>query len=309
MVLAALILSVSPPLFLKWSGGDDGALADFAFRSSNLNICLIRDPQRRWPEMKFEYRTAVDLAQSIARKSNMRVVEAASSLTWRGPYPPTFFGKSQRVTVYDRVLADKSPAQRTKWPLDWLETDLPYQSIEQIQGFFSEHSLKHHWFFDHIKLDFRARHLSERAMVDLLGAALGAKLLVKPHSYFLDIDPGELRSRAVDGFLEAAKRADSAVARANALFLAEEYRTLTDDQLRTMYSAPDARIVLEIKPFTALFLAARNKLEARLAGMNAEQREIFAKIDPEAPTAALCQPDGVDRLRLQGYDRNFFLVL
>jgi hypothetical protein len=289
LVSLALAASVS----FTFRGGVDYELAELLQVKFKAPVVMLADPDRKWPTINEEEESLNKLRLTVISSSGGDGTALQSSTALSPKNYPLFFFLKQAVTSYHSRYKTKGDLlQLNAGSLTSTVKRGEAITLHQLSNF--KKHLTWHWFFNDVRLIIDAKNVKSQYILEALPAAIGASLVERSDTYYLDFKPELFRKRVTALMNSKWPIREDAMVLADKKYMLELYKWISDADLLEIYSDPGNQKTLPAKVGSPLHRAAIARFWALVGGKdpkkrNASQTALADRYVPNIDLSGTCQ--------------------
>lgn len=226
---------LAPSGFFSFGGGSDYDLCKEIALSVSKPVVMLAEPRKQRKAFAFRYTSPSEFESLLMEKGQIYHFREKSWGLAPHTYPlglyfttqSSFYTQAFRLaTVFSKAADSKLTVITGNGPA----------TLSQLFAN-TKKQVRWHWFFDNFRLSAYCIDVKDDALVRTVADAIGAKVVEKPDSFYLDFDPVVYRQRAIatlyglpDGVYRTLK-SDIAITRSCLAWM-------TDDEISSLFQVP-----------------------------------------------------------------------
>lgn len=259
------------------------------------------EPLRR---TKVEYKTLLNLPNVIGGKLSL-IPGNRERFGYARPYWPEGFFRKQNSHKYVGLVNTLKPEVSVKANSVTIVQSTGPSTLRLLRSTGPFADLRWHWFFDSAIFSIVAVNVPKETALETLADALGARLVQTSGGPYLNINPSQIRTRAIA--LLGKMRSGAAGKDADCDYYAELLRVATNAQIMKAYEAQGRNVEILAPRGSKLHRLAVNRILALESKPVQERspavRDLLAKIDLDKTIIANLSSDGHIAAIYSGRDR------
>jgi len=226
---------LAPSGFFSFSGGSDYDLCKEIARSVSEPVVMLAEPRKQWKAFAFGFTGERDFESLLMEKGQIYHFREKSWGLAPHTYPIGLYFTTQ-TSFYTQAFRTATVFAKTT---DGKQTVLTVNGPATLSQLFAytKKPVRWHWFFDNFRLSAYCIDVKDDEIVRAVADSIGAKVVERSDSFYLDFNPVVYRQRAIatldilpEGVYRTL-RSDIAITRSCLAWM-------TDDEISSLFQEP-----------------------------------------------------------------------